>query len=196
MAYYRTPHDVTALPAWQALNDHRQAMQDFSMREAFNADPQRFTQFTLSSCGLFLDYSKNLINAETRNLLVGLANEVDLKGAIKSLFDGEIVNASEGRPALHTALRYPERLAGVLALSTYLALPDSLAAEKSTANQAIPIFMAHGTQDEVIPLAMAEQSRRALERAGYAVEWHEYTMPHSVALEEIQAISAWLQARF
>jgi glucose-6-phosphate isomerase len=107
MAYYRTPHDVTALPAWQALKDHRQAMQDFSMREAFNADPQRFNQFTLSSCGLFLDYSKNLINAETRNLLVGLANEVDLKGAIKALFDGEIVNASEGRPALHTALRRP-----------------------------------------------------------------------------------------
>ena len=107
MAYYRTPHDVTALPAWQALKDHRQAMQDFSMREAFNADPQRFNQFTLSSCGLFLDYSKNLINAQTRNLLVGLANEVDLKGAIKALFDGEIVNASEGRPALHTALRRP-----------------------------------------------------------------------------------------
>ena len=107
MAYYRTPHDVTALPAWQALKDHRQAMQDFSMREAFNADPQRFNQFTLSSCGLFLDYSKNLINAETRNLLVGLANQVDLKGAIKALFDGEIVNASEGRPALHTALRRP-----------------------------------------------------------------------------------------
>ncbi|MBV4473653.1 glucose-6-phosphate isomerase [Pseudomonas sp. B2M1-30] len=107
MAYYRTPHDVTALPAWQALKDHRQAMQDFSMREAFNADPQRFNQFTLSSCGLFLDYSKNLINAETRNLLVGLANEVDLKGAIKALFDGETVNSSEGRPALHTALRRP-----------------------------------------------------------------------------------------
>ena len=107
MAYYRTPHDVTALPAWQALNDHRKAMQDFSMREAFNADPQRFSQFTLSSCGLFLDYSKNLINAQTRDLLVSLANEVDLKGAIKSLFEGEIVNASEGRPALHTALRRP-----------------------------------------------------------------------------------------
>ena len=107
MAYYRTPHDVTALPAWQALNDHRKAMQDFSMREAFNADPQRFNQFTLSSCGLFLDYSKNLINAQTRDLLVGLANEVDLKGAIKALFEGEIVNASENRPALHTALRRP-----------------------------------------------------------------------------------------
>ncbi|MBJ2350602.1 MULTISPECIES: glucose-6-phosphate isomerase [Pseudomonas] len=107
MAYYRTPQDVTALPAWQALNDHRKAMQDFSMREAFNADPQRFNQFTLSSCGLFLDYSKNLINAQTRDLLVGLANEVDLKGAIKALFEGEIVNASENRPALHTALRRP-----------------------------------------------------------------------------------------
>ncbi|WP_434655623.1 glucose-6-phosphate isomerase [Pseudomonas sp. R3-56] len=107
MAYYRTPHDVTALPAWQALNDHRKAMQDFSMREAFNADPQRFNQFTLSSCGLFLDYSKNLINAQTRDLLVNLANEVDLKGAIEALFEGEIVNASENRPALHTALRRP-----------------------------------------------------------------------------------------
>jgi glucose-6-phosphate isomerase len=107
MAYYRNPHDVTALPAWQALNDHRKAMQDFSMREAFNADPQRFNQFTLSSCGLFLDYSKNLITAQTRDLLVGLANEVDLKGAIKALFEGEIINASENRPALHTALRRP-----------------------------------------------------------------------------------------
>ncbi|WP_455824206.1 glucose-6-phosphate isomerase [Pseudomonas graminis] len=107
MAYYRTPHDVTALPAWQALNQHRQAMQDFSMREAFNADPQRFSQFTLSSCGLFLDYSKNLITSETRDLLVALAKEVDLKGAIDSLYAGEPVNSSEGRPALHTALRRP-----------------------------------------------------------------------------------------
>ncbi|KAE9656726.1 glucose-6-phosphate isomerase [Pseudomonas fluorescens] len=107
MAYYRTPHDVTALPAWQALNQHRQAMQDFSMREAFNADPQRFSQFTLSSCGLFLDYSKNLITSETRDLLVGLAKEVGLKDAIDSLYAGEPVNSSEGRPALHTALRRP-----------------------------------------------------------------------------------------
>jgi glucose-6-phosphate isomerase len=107
MAYYRTPSDVTALPAWQALNQHREAMQDFSMREAFNADPQRFSQFTLSSCGLFLDYSKNLINAETRDLLVKLANEVGLKDAIKAQYDGELVNSSEGRPALHTALRRP-----------------------------------------------------------------------------------------
>ena len=107
MAYYRTPHDVTALPAWQALKLHRAGMQNFSMRDAFNSNPKRFEEFTLSSCGLFLDYSKNLITSETRDLLVDLANEVDLKGAIKSLFGGEIVNASEGRPALHTALRRP-----------------------------------------------------------------------------------------
>ena len=107
MAYYRTPHDVTALPAWQALKLHRVGMQNFSMRDAFNSNPKRFEEFTLSSCGLFLDYSKNLITSETRDLLVNLANEVDLKGAIKSLFGGEIVNASEGRPALHTALRRP-----------------------------------------------------------------------------------------
>ncbi len=107
MAYYRTPSDVTALPAWQALSEHRKAMQDFSMREAFNADPQRFSEFTLSSAGLFLDYSKNLITTETRDLLVSLANEVGLTDAIKAQYDGELVNSSEGRPALHTALRRP-----------------------------------------------------------------------------------------
>lgn len=107
MAYYRTPHDVTTLPAWQALKEHRKSMQDFSMREAFNADPQRFNQFTLSSCGLFLDYSKNLITPETRQLLVNLAEAVGLKDAIKAQYDGELVNSSESRPALHTALRRP-----------------------------------------------------------------------------------------
>jgi len=107
MAHYSIPHDVTRLSGWLALEQHRSELQGFSMREAFDADPQRFNRFTLSSCGLFLDYSKNLITSETRDLLVGLAKEVDLQGAIKSLFNGEPVNSSEGRPALHTALRRP-----------------------------------------------------------------------------------------
>ena len=72
MAYYRTPHDVTALPAWQALQQHRDAMQGFSMREAFAADAQRFDQFSLSCCGLFLDYSKNLIDADSLAQLLQL----------------------------------------------------------------------------------------------------------------------------
>ena len=77
------------------------------MREAFAQDAQRFEHFSLSSCGLFLDYSKNLINEETRDLLVKLAQDVGLKDAIGSMFSGEIINASEGRPVLHTALRRP-----------------------------------------------------------------------------------------
>ncbi|MEX5320909.1 glucose-6-phosphate isomerase, partial [Pseudomonas shirazica] len=89
------------------MGEHRNAMQGFSMREAFAADAKRFDQFSLSSCGLFLDYSKNLITEQSRDLLVDLANEVGLQDAMKSMFNGEIVNASEGRPVLHTALRRP-----------------------------------------------------------------------------------------
>ena len=96
MAYYRTPHDVTALPAWQALTQHRQAMQDFSMREAFNADPQRFSQFTLSSCGLFLDYSKNLINEQTRDLLVQLGRGDEAHKAYQKAKDALHEDAAVG----------------------------------------------------------------------------------------------------
>ena len=99
-----------------------------------------------------------------------------------------------GAIALHLALREPRRLAGVLALSTYLPLAASLAQEKSAANAALPIFMAHGEYDPVIPLASADASRKILEREGYAVDWHVYPMPHSVCAPEIAAIAAWLEA--
>ena len=107
MAYHRQPLDVLALPTWQALQQHRQAMQRFSMRDAFAGNPKRFEQFSLSSCGLFLDYSKNLASDETMALLMALAREVGLEQSIRAMFDGEKLNASEGRPALHTALRRP-----------------------------------------------------------------------------------------
>ena len=97
-----------------------------------------------------------------------------------------------GAIALQTALRYPERFAGVLALSTYLPLAGSLQSERSPANQDIPIFMAHGRYDDIIPLRRAEESRELLEAAGYPVEWHEYPMPHSVCAEEIADIAAFL----
>jgi phospholipase/carboxylesterase len=99
-----------------------------------------------------------------------------------------------GAIALQTALREPRPLAGVLALSTYLPLAATLASERSAENAGIPIFMAHGTADPVLPLSLAESSRRALEALGYAVEWHVYPMPHSVSLEEIGAIGSWLAA--
>ena len=92
--------------------------------------------------------------------------------------------------ALQTALRFPHKLAGVMALSTYLALADSLAAEKTAVNQTIPIFLAHGKQDPVIQIQWAYQTHSALIREGYQVDWHEYVgMPHSVSAEEIEDIN-------
>lgn len=98
-----------------------------------------------------------------------------------------------GALALQTGLRYPERLAGILALSTYLPLADTLAQEAAASNRRTPIFMAHGTQDPVVPYAMGSASRQALSGFGYEVEWREYPMPHSVCLEEVNDIAAWLK---
>lgn len=95
--------------------------------------------------------------------------------------------------ALQTGLRHTSRLAGIMALSTYLALEASLANEASAANKDIPIFLAHGTHDDVIPIQLAHNSRDALTRAGYNIEWHDYRMPHSVSPEEIEHIGAWLR---
>ncbi len=100
-----------------------------------------------------------------------------------------------GAIALHTALRHPQPLASVLALSTYLPLADTLASEASAANRQIPIYMAHGTADNVISLERCHASARALEQQGYQVNLHEYAMPHSVSMEEIQDIRAFLQPR-
>jgi phospholipase/carboxylesterase len=98
-----------------------------------------------------------------------------------------------GAMALHTGLRYPERLAGIMALSTYVPIPKTLAGEASAANRDVPIFMAHGTGDPIIPLMLAGASRQLLERLGYNVEWREYSMAHSVMWEEVNDISSWLQ---
>jgi phospholipase/carboxylesterase len=100
-----------------------------------------------------------------------------------------------GAVALYTALREPRRLAGVLALSTYLPLADTLADEMTPANAGLPILMAHGTADPILPIALAESSRHSLQAAGYAVEWHVYSMAHAVCAAEIAAIGAWLAAR-
>lgn len=98
-----------------------------------------------------------------------------------------------GAIALHTGLRYPERLAGLMALSTYLPLAEALPTEGSEANRATPIFMAHGLQDQIVPLAMGAGSMTYLKGLGYAVEWHQYPMQHSVMVEEIRDIGAWLR---
>lgn len=100
-----------------------------------------------------------------------------------------------GAIVLHTGLRYPQSLAGILALSTYLPLADSLAAQASAVNRSVPIMMAHGMQDPVVPVMLALQSRDLLVELGYSVDWHSYAMQHAVCPQEVGDIRVWLQQR-
>lgn len=100
-----------------------------------------------------------------------------------------------GAMALHVALRFPERLAGLIALSSYLLFAGRLAEEASPANRDLPTFIAHGTQDPVVSYAFGEQSARHLESLGYPVEWRSYPMPHSVLPAELVDIGRFLTAR-
>ncbi len=98
--------------------------------------------------------------------------------------------------ALHTGLRHGDRLAGIAALSTYLALEDSLDREAAPANKRTPILMVHGTEDPVIPIQLAEASQRALAGRGYELEWESYPMPHAVCAEEVDLIGEFLARAF
>jgi len=98
-----------------------------------------------------------------------------------------------GAIILQAGLRYPARLGGLMVLSSYVPLADTLGAERHAENQETPIFMAHGRQDEVITHAHAEQSRDQLLKLGYQVEWNSYNMPHGVLPEEIEDIGWWLR---
>ncbi|MCC7546509.1 MAG: alpha/beta hydrolase [Burkholderiales bacterium] len=97
-----------------------------------------------------------------------------------------------GAIALQTGLRHARRLAGIMGLSTYVPLAHTLQTERHPANLATPIFLAHGVEDDVISLHAARRSRDLLEGLGYPVQWHEYPMPHSVCVQEIGDIGAWL----
>lgn len=98
-----------------------------------------------------------------------------------------------GAIALQTGLRHPDRLAGIMALSTYVPIAESLEREAHAANRDVPVFMAHGLHDPVVPVAAARRSHELLRSLGYDVEWHEYPMPHSVAPQELDDIGAWLR---
>ncbi len=100
-----------------------------------------------------------------------------------------------GAIALHAGLRANEGLGGILALSTYLPLAETLSDEASTRALSTPIFMAHGRNDPVVPYALGKASAADLRRRGYGLEWHEYAMPHTVCMEEVNAIEQWLKQR-
>jgi phospholipase/carboxylesterase len=97
-----------------------------------------------------------------------------------------------GAMALHTGLRYPDRLAGILALSCYIPLANELNSERRPANQPTPIFMAHGDYDAVIPMHYGQQSCNLLKSLDYRVEWQDYGMGHEVCWEEIRDVAGWL----
>ena len=129
----------------------------------------------------------------------------DAQKAIDALIDHEIQRgiaahkivlagfSQGGAIALQTGLRQKNRLAGILALSCYLPLSDYLPVEANVANATIPILMAHGTFDPVVPISLAVASRDSLRQANYALEWHEYPMEHTVCMQEISDIDHWLQ---
>lgn len=97
-----------------------------------------------------------------------------------------------GAMALQTGLRQKNKIGGIMALSCYLPLINSLSNEASPINSGIPIFMAHGVHDEVVPIELASSSREYMDQAYYAIEWHEYVMAHSVCAQEINDIDRWL----
>ena len=119
-----------------------------------------------------------------------IANEIDRGIAAHRIV---VAGFSQGcAMALMTGLRFKQRLGGIAALSGYLPLAATTAAERSEANAGMPIFMAHGTRDGVVPITRAEASRDALAALGYGVDWHAYPMEHSVCPQEIADLQVWL----
>lgn len=100
-----------------------------------------------------------------------------------------------GAIAMHAGLRYPHRLAGVMALSTYLPLQQTVATEAAAANRDMPILMCHGLRDAMVPATLGKAARDVLQGLGYTIEWQAYPMEHQVCMEEVLDISKWLQAR-
>lgn len=142
---------------------------------------------------------------------VQIDSKIDKKGILKSastiekLIEREITRGiashhiflagfSQGAViALTTGLCYPQPLAGIIALSGYLPLSNEVLAARSEVNQSIPIFIAHGTQDPIVPFVLGQATQSILHTAGYPVDWHTYAMQHSVCAEEINAINDWMR---
>jgi phospholipase/carboxylesterase len=99
-----------------------------------------------------------------------------------------------GALALYSALRYPKTLGGVAALSAYLPIASTLTATANPTNKTIPILLAHGTKDMLVPYEFGEHARESLEKLHYTVQWHTYPMEHNICSQEIEDISTWLQS--
>ena len=149
----------------------------------------------------------DIITLEKNSRRVDEAGIVHSRQAIRALIEREnqrgipcerifLAGFSQGGAVAYTtALTHPEKLAGLIALSTYMPVQRLLVDEKTEANKAIPVFAAHGMDDDVVAPELGMAARDFLLEQGYSVEWHEYPMPHSVCLPEVKAIGKWLKAR-
>lgn len=148
----------------------------------------------------------DIISLENTSRRVDAAGIVKSRTAIRNLIAREnqkgipsdrifLAGFSQGGAiAYSTALTHPERLAGIMALSTYIPSEQLLIDESSDANRDIPILAAHGTQDDVVSPELGMRARDFLMERAYPVKWHTYAMPHTVCIEEIRAVGKWLQA--
>lgn len=146
-----------------------------------------------------LDFDQREQDATGTNESRALVESLILRENERGISSDKIVLAGfsqGGAIALHTSIRHSQMLAGTLALSTYLPLTDSVNAQRTTINQDIPVFMAHGTQDEVIAIRYAQNSKEFLETLGYKIDWHSYPMPHSLSMEEITDVAQWFKSIF
>jgi phospholipase/carboxylesterase len=149
----------------------------------------------------------DIVSLDSSSRTVDVAGLLGSRQAIRRLIEREnqrgvpcaqifLAGFSQGGAVAYTAaLTHPEPLAGVISLSTYIPAAQLLEEEATAANRAVPIFAAHGSDDDVVSPELGIRARDFLTGRGYCVEWREYPMPHSVCLEEVQEIGRWLKAR-
>lgn len=178
--------DYTGLPAIRFVFPHAK-----TMPVTINGGYVMRAWYDITGAELTRREDENGLRASQRDVEALIAREKE-RGVPASKI--VLAGFSQGcAMTLQTGLRHPEQLAGMLCLSGYLPLADKAAAERTPESLATPIFMAHGRQDPVVPFMRAEQSREALKALGYQVEWHEYMMQHSLCIEEVRDINAWLR---
>ncbi|MGA9421123.1 MAG: alpha/beta hydrolase-fold protein [Rhodanobacteraceae bacterium] len=138
-------------------------------------------------------------DAEGVHASIGLIEELIAREGTRGIDSDKVLLAGfsqGGAIALAAGLRHATRLAGIIALSSYLPLHETTANERAVANADLPIFMGHGSHDPVVPEALGEMSRDVLRSLGYRVEWHSYAMAHQVCAEEVADLRAWLTSHF
>ena len=147
-------------------------------------------------------YSLKDLSQEDKHGIVQMQKSID-QLIEQEISDGILSNrivlagfSQGGAMSLYTALRYRKPLAGIIALSAYLPLADYLPKEANVINQSIPIFMAHGDADTVLPITSGRETARLLKKLGYSVTWYEYPMQHQICEEEIKEIGKWLKQSF